>query len=329
MDCICCGFGAIILLFVLTIGPIKKKTEMSKRGVDTYKQGLHDELKLLSDAIKTTDTALSQSLSTPSTAVDIRSLQEEVLIMEEQMEAKRQEIVAAKSALSNLEQQVVETQEIEQNAPSTPVGVATDSSHLIFIVDTSGSMRDGTGQMNSLVMKQIERTLNAYPTIRGLQIMDSSGNYILPASSKQWLPDTRRNRDKLLSALRNYRTASASNPVPGLVRAFKDYNPKNNPDKNIGIYIFGDEFPHTAAPILSKLNKLNPIDPKTGKRAVVINATGFPFRLPKNPQPSQTGYKFANLMRELTYAHGGAFMVVQSDLIHSLININIGGFRIF
>jgi hypothetical protein len=30
MDCICCGFGAIILLFVLTVGPIKKTLETKK-----------------------------------------------------------------------------------------------------------------------------------------------------------------------------------------------------------------------------------------------------------------------------------------------------------
>jgi len=312
MDCICCGFGAIILLFVLTIGPIKKQTHMSKRGVDQYKAGLSQMMDQLTEAIEATMNALGASLAaTPTQSIDNNLLKDKILQLEEAIEARKQAISAANAALDSLQTQVIEAPVIQKRAPSTPVGVPTDSTHLIFLVDTSGSMRNIFGLMNELVLRQIERTLDAYPTIRGLQVMDTSGNYILPSTNKIWLPDTKQTRQRILSVLREYQIASASNPVPGLVKVFKHYDPKKNPDKKIAVYIFGDEFPHTASAVLRKLDKLNPIIPGTGKRGIAINATGFPFKLRKNPHPASTGYKYANLMRQLTYEHHGAFMVVR------------------
>jgi hypothetical protein len=43
----------------------------------------------------------------------------------------------------------------------------------------------------------------------------------------------------------------------------------------------------------------------------VINAVGFPTTIQFQFSMGNTGVKFANLMREITYQHGGAFIAVQ------------------
>ena len=77
----------------------------------------------------------------------------------------------------------------------------------------------------------------------------------------------------------------------------------------MGIYVFGDEFTETAEQALDGLNRLNPAD-EAGKRKIQISAIGFPHLLGSGFFMGQSGLKFANLMREVTYRHGGAFIVV-------------------
>ena len=52
MDCICCGFGAIILLFVLTVGPIKKTLETKKTGVQDYLDQITKALGILESQLE-------------------------------------------------------------------------------------------------------------------------------------------------------------------------------------------------------------------------------------------------------------------------------------
>ena len=47
-----------------------------------------------------------------------------------------------------------------------------------------------------------------------------------------------------------------------------------------------------------------------GKRHVSINAVGFPTVLRYPLMGAHTGMKFANLMREVAFRHGGAFIAV-------------------
>ena len=80
----------------------------------------------------------------------------------------------------------------------------------------------------------------------------------------------------------------------------------------MGIYIIGDEFTGTADAVIRRLDELNPADEK-GERKIVINAIGFPTAVRYQLSAGNTGLKYANLMREVTYQHGGAFVAV-SDL---------------
>ena len=80
----------------------------------------------------------------------------------------------------------------------------------------------------------------------------------------------------------------------------------------MGIYVFGDEFSsdRSAEAVLRRLDQLNPAD-ANGARKVTINAIGFPTTINYQFSMGNTGLRFANLMREVCYQHGGAFIALQ------------------
>jgi len=306
LDCICCGFGAIILLFVLTIGPIRKETQESEQGASKFIQSLEAQLQRVQERSLQAVEALQELQAQAVEPIDEQDLRASVLSMERKIDSTRQVIKDTEAKIESLKQRQAAPQ-----LPLNPIGITAESDHILFLIDTSGSMRGSSGRLNALVLDQIEIILETYPKVKAMQILDCNGQYILPGSRKQWLQDSPRQRQELLRALSVYMFPSVSNPIPGLVKIFADFDPERNSDKNIGIYIFGDEFPGTASDVLQRIDKLNPMDPATQQRPAVINAVGFPFRIGHNPSPHDTGFKFANLMRELAYRHGGTFIIAR------------------
>lgn len=306
LDCICCGFGAIILLFVLTIGPIKMKTQESEQGALLFIQTLEEQVRRVQVELRQVVAELEALVTAEAEPEDEQLLRDNILAVQRKIKATAQAITATEAKINTVKQRQAAPQ-----LPLNPVGITAESDHLIFLIDTSGSMRGPTGLLDPMVLTQVQIVLETYPAVKALQILNCNGQYIIPGSRKQWFQDTPRQRQAILRALSTYMLPSVSNPVPGLVKIFNDYEPKNNKDKNIGIYIFGDEFPGTANDVLKTIDKLNPVDSVTENRAAVINAVGFPFRIAHNPSSRDTGFKFANLMRELAYRHGGTFVIAR------------------
>lgn len=314
MDSICCGFGAIILLFVLTIGPIKKDLEQNKTGVSDFQESLLKQLSEIESKVELWKTR-HESIGSNTYNVESNELREKIQKLndlESDIRATAVKSIEADSIVSSLRERAEQKSQAPELAPKTsPVGVTTDREYIVFIIDTSGSMRNIQGQMQPLVLGQMERVLNAFEETKGIQVLDTSGRYLIPSSAKNWITDNRQNRTIILRNLFHYPLASVSNPTPGLIRFFKDYESRIQLGDKMGVYIFGDEFPDSSTKILRIVENYNQLDPSTGERPVSINAIGFPFRLKNPPQPNQTGYKFANLMSRLTYEHGGSFMTAQ------------------
>ena len=76
----------------------------------------------------------------------------------------------------------------------------------------------------------------------------------------------------------------------------------------MAVVAFGD----ASEVVLDRIDRMNPPG-ANGKRPITINAIGFPNLLRAGFSLGQSGVKFANLMRELTTIHGGAFTVVTGD----------------
>jgi hypothetical protein len=193
-----------------------------------------------------------------------------------------------------------------------PVGVPVGSNHIAFVIDTSGSMRDfNSGQLWPIVIRKVEEVLDVYPQVDGIQVLDADGRFVLgERGGAQWLPDSPETREGIKRALRRYDVFSESNPVPGIFRALRLLHDPNDPNMRMGLYIFGDEFTGLADAVLRRVDELNPADEK-GDRRVVINAVAFPTTIRFDVSLGNTGLKLANLMRELCYQHGGAFVALQ------------------
>ena len=174
-----------------------------------------------------------------------------------------------------------------------------DSDHIIFIIDTSGSMFKHAWPM---VLKKVEETLNLYPQVQGFQVMNDEGVYMFVDDRGKWMPDTPEQRHTVIERLRTWNLFSNSSPIEGIVEAIRTYH---DTDNKISLYVFGDEF--TGPSIDSVVKSVDTInrDAATGERRVRINAIGFPLR---SDAPQHTGTQFATLMRTLCQHNGGAFV---------------------
>jgi hypothetical protein len=196
------------------------------------------------------------------------------------------------------------------------IGLPVGSNFIAFVVDTSGSMRNPfTGRMLEGVIRTIETVLESYPNVQGIQLLDGDGQFVLGrrgSGTSGWLEDTPQVRAEIKRALRNYDQDSVSDPVPGVRNAIDKLYDRENPAMRMGIFVFGDEFNSSQSPedVIQQLDKLNPAN-KAGQRAVTISAIGFPTTKMGKLEMWRTGIRFANLMRTVTYLHGGAFIALQ------------------
>jgi hypothetical protein len=186
-------------------------------------------------------------------------------------------------------------------------GIPVDSEYIIFVIDTSGSMFQNAWPR---LIDVIVDTLDVYPNVKGIQIMNDMGDYMFDSFRGQWIPDTPARRSTIISTLRNWSPFSNSSPVEGVTAAINTYYA---PDKKISIYVMGDDFQPggSITQVLRTVDRLNAKD-ANGNPMVRIHAIGFPVIFALEPRYRQSAYRFANLMRELTQRNGGTFVGLNS-----------------
>ncbi|GAB1487634.1 hypothetical protein MASR2M8_00740 [Opitutaceae bacterium] len=155
MDCICCGFGAVMLLFILTTG---QKTNFTEADLTELRERIATMEREIS-----TEQAEIERLAKALAVVDVNldGLREEDATDKETKVSQRknelqlllQQVSTLKDALAKLleEQQAIPTQE-EPPAISIPnvdrrqylTGIRMEGEHVLFIVRASGSMLDET-----------------------------------------------------------------------------------------------------------------------------------------------------------------------------------------
>jgi hypothetical protein len=313
LDCICCGFGAIILLFILSMGASRTKVDESREDLDKILMARQAALaELTSLKVKLTSELTAASLSLDAIITELAKLQALIDELKERIQQEQSGREALTTDVEQLKREVAATQkepEVKQLDPTTPVGVPVDSNYVAFIIDTSGSMRDiNTEALEPVVIQKFAEVLAAYPELKGVQFLDADGRFILGRTGT-WIDDTPATRKAVLDAVRRYQIYSNSNPVPGMVRAMRTLYDAENKEMKMSVFVFGDEFADDPQGILDRFDRLNPKDEK-GKRPVRIHGVGFPHLLTSAFSLGQSGVKFANLMRELTSRHGGAFIAV-------------------
>jgi hypothetical protein len=310
LDCICCGFGAIILLLVLTdVGQpiVIERSERDLKGqIDALQRQLFDlrgETDILNREMQgRTKERDAEKLKAAILAGDLSKIRGEFKASEGDASVANkveQELVAVYQTLT------AEQARLLKNAPKkidmVPAvgGIPIDSEWIIFVIDTSGSMQADNWENAQMVMKEI---LDIYPKVKGLQILDDEGKPMFPGSKGQWMQDTPVQRTKIISTMVNWKPYSNSSPVEGIGAAVQGWW---SADKKISVYVIGDDF--TGGSIeaaLSAVRKYNPMD-RQGRHRIRIHAIG----MPDGPNsPPFINSRFAALMRAMCDDNEGTFV---------------------
>jgi len=315
LDVICCGFGAVILLFVLSKFAEPVIIEEVREDLQAEIMRLEQELHAIRGQTTVLDRQLkSQKLQLSEEKKNLARLQGDLSNLRGQFaasdqRAQVQNIIEEKLARA-LQQLTEEMQRLLEKQPksidSSVGGIPVDSEYIIFIIDTSGSMqRNAWG----LVQKKLNETLRVYPQVKGIQVMNDMGVYMFSQFAGKWIPDTPGRRRAIISNLTTWRSFSNSSPVEGITAAIKTFYDE---DKKISLYVFGDEFSGNAIqPVIEEVDRINSAS-GTGQRRVRIHAVGYPVLLQNKVGQGNTGERFATLMRILCYKNGGTFVGLNS-----------------
>jgi len=319
LDAICCGFGAIVLLLVLTKIGEPRALEKARIDLDGRVERLEQELFEIRGETAVLNRSLVSRQQQLSEARDlIARLKGDLSRIQGEFAASSQEsevqdiiegrLLAAQQKLTvemqRLQRQSQErSREVDQQLVG---GIPVDSEYIIFVIDTSGSMFTYAWPA---MMRKMTQVLDAYPRVKGIQIMNDMGQYMFSSYAGKWIPDTPGRRKAILDRLRTWSVFSNSSPVEGITRAIRTFVA---PDKKISIYVFGDEFTgRSIDDVVASVDRINRRDSK-GNRLVRIHAVGFPVMFSVSGVSDSTGVRFATLMRILCHRNGGTFVGLNS-----------------
>ena len=315
LDCLCCGFGAILLLFILSIGsgPHGVKSEVD---VPTLR-AMQAQLTILEDDVANQTALLESAINSEKTSTERERIVSLIQELESKLVYLQQEFKSLQATLSTTEQAAASANRLIQSFKHEdlpPIGLPAEATHVAFVVDTSGSMRNQmTGQLHYSVVEQIRELLESLPEVRSIQFLDTSGNYMLSNRRNFWLPDSIGLRQQALQQILAYPIASASDPERGLRRAIQDLKPSLQAEDYMSIYVVGDDFRGSTQSLLIQLDRMNPRNTSTGKRPVSISAIGFPTLInPFQIGATQGNTRYANIMREIAEAHDGVLILKPS-----------------
>ena len=313
LDVICCGFGAIILLLVLTKIGEPRALEDIRTELEGLVAKLQEELYEIRGETNVLERDLKtkvEQVSTEREAIarlrgDLSKIQGEYAATEQLSEVNdivEGRLLAAQQELTAEMQRLLGRSYRRPKTDATIGGIPVDSEYIIFIIDTSGSMHNYAWP---LVQKKMEEVLNIYPKVKGIQVMNDMGQYMFRNYSGKWIPDTPGRRRIILDRLRGWAPFSNSSPVEGITRAIRAFA---SPNKKVSLYVFGDEFSgNSMASVVDAVDRINKKD-RDGNRLVRIHAIGFPVMFSRIGFQENTGVRFATLMRLLCRENGGAFV---------------------
>ncbi len=317
LDIISCAFGAIILLFVL----MKQAEPMVIEGIRENLEGVIAQLQRTIFELRGEVTVLNRDKNARRVElrreeIELKGLRNELQAVRGQHAGAAQTLAAklviedklavARQTLSEEMRRLLAQSNEPRKADSNIGGVPVDSEYIIFIIDTSSSM---SANAWALVLRKMSETLDIYPKVKGIQVMNDMGGYMFSSFSGRWIPDTPARRKAILKRLITWRPHSNSSPVEGITKAIRVFSA---PGKKISLYVFGDDFQTgTVDSVVKQVDVINKED-KDGNRLVRIHGVGFPVIVERAPHMQASVTRFASLMRILSQRNGGTFVALNS-----------------
>ena len=297
LDIISCAFGAVVMLILLA------------NNADEAPFNDTSQISSMIQSITKAESSLSEmTISLFAKEQKLKKLIELSASNADQSDALESDVSRAKrnvQQLTDASSSLAQAQKIEQRAAITQGesetrdeevgGIPVDSDYVIFIVDTSGSMK----QYWSLVVKTVGDVLNNHPQVKGFQILSDNGEHLIRASEGAWRKDTPRQRNAVLRAMASWTGMSNSSPIEGIEKALTIYGKKST---SLALYVFGDDFTGGSFDVaLDKVNRLN--RKRSGKKYARIHGIAFATGSP-------TLWKFPRVMREITRQNNGTLITV-------------------
>ncbi|MCH6257979.1 hypothetical protein MLD52_15575 [Puniceicoccaceae bacterium K14] len=191
MDCICCGFGAVILLFVLnegsTIGAMGEVYETSQEEEDAMNEK-RAEIMINTLKAKMKRDLIKQEIA--KTKKKLQAVDQEVATLyngASEVMNRVPDLSQAATSVEGMSKQLHEAKQELEKKRSIPKawnadlvgGIPADSKYVIFIIDTSGSMTAAEYRMLDTIKDKLRDVLAMYPEAEGFQILSSDGAYML------------------------------------------------------------------------------------------------------------------------------------------------------
>ena len=314
LDTICCAFGAIILLFVLSKYGEPKAIEQARVDLAERVAKMQEELveirgrtEILNRDLKARKIEVSaEQLKLARLRGDLSSVRGEMAGSKQEAEVANDiegQLVTAQQTLTDEMKRLLGSQ-YKRMQDAAIGGVPVDSEYVIFLIDTSGSMYNFHWP---LVLQKVAEVLDIYPRLKGFQVMNDQGVYMYPSFRGKWLPDSPTQRHNVVDRLRTWTPFSASNPADGIIESVRTYG---NQNYKVSVYVFGDEFDgESIEQVVRTVDSINRPG-ADGRRQVRIHAIGFPLD-PSFPPVTQT--RFSTLMRIVCERNGGAFVGLNQE----------------
>jgi hypothetical protein len=297
LDVVSCAFGAVVLLVLIS----NTETDVASSRIDeaedylTMVMAAERKLSDLSQQLESERKELSVEKNLKNQLNDKSSRETQKLSQKEKENEKLEgdldglELVQSSLKSASISRNTANKRDAEVG------GIPVDSDYVIFIVDTSGSMKE----IWPRVTAEILNVIKIHPKVLGFQMLNDNGVHLISAYAGKWIPDTPKRRASVINAFKLWNSASNSSPVEGLEVALKRYA---KPNRSLSIYIFGDEYSGSSYdPVIDTLVKLN-TNRVTGKRLAKVHGVGFISSYSTN--------RFAILMREITKRNGGTFIAL-------------------
>lgn len=313
LDVICCGFGAIILLLVLSKSAEPVLIEANVQELRGRISGMETELEdLRLDNLLAAESLASEEESLDELRRRVEELEGDLSKIKGRYDASTQNaevknliegrLVEARQSLTEEMKRLLGAEHRRALEDETVGGIPVDSEYVIFVVDTSGSMQSFSWD---LVQRKVSEALAIYPRLKGIQVMSDMGEYMFSRYAGRWIPDSPARRRAILKRLRTWNPFSNSSPAEGITRAIRTFSGQ---DRRLSIYVLGDEFTGPSIDrVVQQVDQLNH-DGKSGERRVRIHALGFPLPTDRRGRAPLTGMRYATLMRALCERNGGSFV---------------------
>ncbi len=312
LDVVSCGFGALILLLVISkisepqvAATMASDQRAELAALELQLTAVREEAKQVQKQLFQQQEQLEKSeLQLAGNVADLDRIQETLVDRRKSSQALtivEQKLQTARQTLTEEMQRLQEQQQIRTVAEHPVGGVPVDSEYIIFVIDTSGSMQKFAWPM---VRKKMTEILDIHPRVKGLQVMNDMGDYMFSQYRGRWIADSPARRKAVLRRLASWAPFSNSSPVEGITSAIKRFYSK---DKKISLYVFGDDFSRgSIQTVVNTVAHLNRRD-MSGNKRVRIHAIGFPVLFTQSGAENNV-IRFSALMRRLAEDNNGSFV---------------------